>query len=116
MNRDDFKALLVRCVLDNLLTEQQAGDLLRRFDAGETVISPDAAPLTLDEAIQPVTAAHLDRALAALILLLGSPAAAPPASPRLTVAPAPSRTSTAARAISSATPSSSRACSARAGG
>lgn len=69
MNREGFLSLLVRAVKDSLITEGEASDLLRRFDAGELEINEDVTPLEPSEAIQPVTDEDVDAAITALLAL-----------------------------------------------
>lgn len=66
MNREDFISLLVRAVKDSTITEAEARDLLRQFDAGEIEVD---APLDPSEAIIPVTDEDVERAIAALLTL-----------------------------------------------
>jgi hypothetical protein len=66
MDRDAFINLLVRAVKDSTITEAEARDLLRQFDARE--IEPDA-PLDPSEAITPVTDSDIEKAIRALLTL-----------------------------------------------
>lgn len=49
MSEREFRAFLIRCVADGLLTEAEAGELLRKFRRGE--IDEKALPLPLRDAI-----------------------------------------------------------------
>lgn len=64
MNRAEFLAYLTRLVKDRKLTEKDAGQMLRQFDAGE--IDENDLPLTLKEAIAPITQTDVDRAMEGL--------------------------------------------------
>jgi len=67
MSREAFKAYLVRCVQDELLTEAQARDLLRQFDNDE--LDTSDMPLPLNEAIDTPTERDAELAILALITL-----------------------------------------------
>lgn len=69
MDRAAFVNLLVRAVKDSHLTEGEAIDLLKQFDAGTLQIDEDATPLDPEEAISPLTDEDVERAVAALLLL-----------------------------------------------
>lgn len=61
MTRADFLAALTRAVRDGWLTEADAADLLRAYDAGQLVELPDVLPLP--DAIQGVSADDRDHLL-----------------------------------------------------
>lgn len=68
MTRTQFKSMLIRAVQDELLTEDEARTLLRRFDAGE--ISDADLPLPLSEAIIGANDSDVEKAVTALGLAL----------------------------------------------
>lgn len=69
MDRDAFISLLIRAVKDSTVTEDEARDLLRHFDAGDIQLDEDETPLDLSEAITPVTESDVEKAIRALLTL-----------------------------------------------
>src|SRR5262245_9764313 len=70
MNRDDFIDLLARLVTDGELSEAEASDLLRQFDAG-TLADSWELPMPVREAIRKHDDRSIEEALALLLLFIG---------------------------------------------
>lgn len=67
MTRDEFLDYLARAVADEFLSEDEAVELLRKFDAGE--IDEKTSPLPLNETITPTTEDDVNRAAIILVTL-----------------------------------------------